>query len=384
MKRKLVYFLPALFIFSAFFGPESRANTPDEGYRMRKIVIDPGHGGKDAGCMSNGYKEKDLVLSVALRVGEMIRESLPDVEVIYTRKTDVFVELLERGNIANRARADLFLSIHVDAVGQASPNGSSSWVMGLSREESNLQLAMRENSVITYEDDYQTKYEGFDPKDPASYIKFALMQSGYFDQSIRLASILQRRYKQYTTINTDRGVKQAGFLVLHRTTMPSVLTEIGFLTNASDRAFMTSRAGKEKVARAIFEGICEYKDLVEGNSAVAQSTATTNDNSTAAEPVRTTAENSAPTSVSAQSTTVFRIQVSASRTRVDHSRFGSYRSQVTEKKIGNFYKYFVGETNSYTEALSLQRQVRGKFSDAFIVAFENDRPVTITDAMKQN
>lgn len=384
MKRKLVYFLPALFIFSAFFGPESRANTPDEGYRMRKIVIDPGHGGKDAGCMSNGYKEKDLVLSVALRVGEMIRESLPDVEVIYTRKTDVFVELLERGNIANRARADLFLSIHVDAVGQASPNGSSSWVMGLSREESNLQLAMRENSVITYEDDYQTKYEGFDPKDPASYIKFALMQSGYFDQSIRLASILQRRYKQYTTINTDRGVKQAGFLVLHRTTMPSVLTEIGFLTNASDRAFMTSRAGKEKVARAIFEGICEYKDLVEGNSAVAQSTATTNDNSTTAEPARIAAENSAPASVSAQSTTVFRIQVSASRTRVDHSRFGSYRSQVTEKKIGNFYKYFVGETNSYTEALSLQRQVRGKFSDAFIVAFENDRPVTITDAMKQN
>ncbi|MDL2230526.1 N-acetylmuramoyl-L-alanine amidase, partial [Alistipes sp. OttesenSCG-928-L06] len=320
MKRKLVYFLPALFIFSAFFGPESRANTPDEGYKMRKIVIDPGHGGKDAGCMSNGYKEKDLVLSVALRVGEMIRESLPDVEVIYTRKTDVFVELLERGNIANRARADLFLSIHVDAVGQASPNGSSSWVMGLSREESNLQLAMRENSVITYEDDYQTKYEGFDPKDPASYIKFALMQSGYFDQSIRLASILQRRYKQHTTINTDRGVKQAGFLVLHRTTMPSVLTEIGFLTNASDRAFMTSRAGKEKVARAIFEGICEYKDLVEGNSAVAQSTATTNDNSAAAEPARTAAENSAPASVSAQSTTVFRIQVSASRTRVDRSR----------------------------------------------------------------
>lgn len=395
MKSRLVYLLAWVFCFPLFFSPEAAAQSAGGGYQMKKIVLDAGHGGRDPGAVAGNVREKDIVLAVTLRVGELIDQNLPGVEVIYTRKTDVLIDLNERGRIANRADADLFVSIHADAADNRNANGSSSWVMGLSREQSNLELAMRENSVITYEEDYQTKYESFDPTDPASYIMFSLMQSVHLDQSIKLAGIFQKHYKENTTISTTRGVRQNIFLVLVSTTMPSVLTEIGFISNANDRAYMNSKAGQEKIARSIFNAISEYKSMVEGNARIitldnagnrqnaaapaAQATTGTSADASPATPQTpafvTAAEHSGP---------VFRVQVSASRTPVARNRFGAYANQVVEKRIGSYYKYFVGETNSYSEAVSLQRQVRNTFRDAFIVAFDGEEPVTLTDEMKKN
>ncbi|MCD8186878.1 MAG: N-acetylmuramoyl-L-alanine amidase [Rikenellaceae bacterium] len=399
MKRKLVFLLlPVVFIF-AFFVPESTAQSTD-GYKMKKIVLDPGHGGPLPGCTHGNYKEKDIVLSVALQVGALIEQNLPDVEVIYTRKTDIDVGLRERGNMANKANADLFVSIHADAVASSSARGSSTWVMGLSHEKSNLEMAIRENSVITYEEDYQTKYEGFDPKDPASYIIFSLTQSAHFEHSVKLANLIQKHYGQHTSIPTSRGVRQNALIVLHRTTMPSVLTEIGFLSNAADRAVITSKEGQARIARAIFNAISEYKSSVEGNahiirlddnspaSLVASAAAANTGSSSASEASGAAVQPepaNAPAFVSpAQDHLLYRVQVSASQTPVARNRFGNYSRQVVEIKIGNYYKYFIGETKTYSEALSLQRQLRSKFKDAFIVAFRNEQPVTITDAMKRN
>jgi N-acetylmuramoyl-L-alanine amidase len=382
MNRRLLSFLIGLCCLPAFFSSQALAQTASGSYQMKKIVLDPGHGGKDPGAVSSGVREKDIVLAVALRVGQLLAENLPDVEVIYTRKTDVFVELMERGNIANKNQADLFISIHADAADSRSASGSSTWVMGLSREQSNLELAMRENSVITYEEDYQTKYEGFDPTDPASYIMFSLLQSTHFDQSVELAALCQKYYKQNTTISTSRGVRQNVYLVLHRTTMPSVLTEIGFLTNASDRAFMTTQAGQEKIARSIFNAISEYKSTVEGSAQIITLDAAEGSRRRSASV--TTSTTSQPTAARQDNSgTIFKVQVSASRTPVDRKRFGRYADRVAEQRIDGYYKYFVGAVDSYAEALSLQREVRGTFRDAFVVAFQGDKPVALTDEMKQ-
>ena len=389
MKRKLVYFAPLLFIFSVFFAPDAVAQALTEEYKMKKIVLDPGHGGPAPGSMYGGYMEKDIVLSIALRVGQLINEHLPDVEVIYTRKTDVNIALMERANIANRAKADLFVSIHADAFESSSPNGSSTWVMGSSQEATNLRVAMRENSAITYEEDYRTRYAGFNPNDPVSYIMFSLMQSAYFDQSVKLGTFIQKYYEQNTTIKANRGVHQAGIIVLHHTSMPSVLTEIGFLSNEKDRRFMTSKEGQEKIALSIFNAVSEYKSTVEGNAQIivlndppanGQSVAPSSPPAGTQPAVQQTPQ----TSASIASGVVFRVQVSASANRVASNRFGALANRIVEKKIGNYYKYFVGETISYTEALSLQREARGHFSDAFIVAFENDQPVAVTEEMKRN
>ncbi|MDR0954636.1 MAG: N-acetylmuramoyl-L-alanine amidase [Rikenellaceae bacterium] len=384
MNRRLLTLLIGLCCLPAFFSSQAPAQTVGSGYQMKKIVLDPGHGGRLPGAVAGGIREKDVVLAVALRVGQLLNENLPDVEVIYTRKTDVNVELQERGDIANRNKADLFISIHADAAESRSATGSSTWVMGLSREQSNLQLAMRENSVITYEEDYQTKYEGFDPADPASYIMFSLMQSTHIDQSVEFAALCQKYYKQHTTIPTSRGVRQSGFLVLHRTTMPSVLTEIGFLTNASDRAFMTTQEGQEKIARSIFNAISEYKSTVEGSAQIITLDAAegSRQSTTAAQTTAAPASSNRPAAPQDNSGTIFKVQVSASRTPVDRKRFGRYADRVAEQRIDGYYKYFVGAVDSYAEALSLQREVRGTFRDAFVVAFENDRPVTLTDEMK--
>ena len=383
MKTRLVFagLLAAVFLLIL---PGVLHGQDNGAYQMKKIVLDPGHGGPGVpGCTAAGFKEKDIVLDIALRVGVLLNQHLPDVEVIYTRKTDIDVGLQERGDIANRAKADLFVSIHADAVASTTPNGSSTWVMGMAKEQANLELAMRENNVIIYEEDYETKYQGFNPNDPASYIMFSLMQSAHLDQSIKLAALFQKHYQQNTTISTTRGVKQNTFLVLVRTTMPSVLTEIGFLSNASDRRYMTSEAGKNAIARSIFNAISEYKSTVEGNTRIVVADAAGNEQNIAVTLPADTGTSLAVANI--DSGVVFSIQVSASTSRVpvNRSRFGQYAGQIVEKRIGNYYKYFVGETNSYSEALSLQRQVREKFRDAFVVAFRDGEQVTVTDDMRR-
>ena len=260
VKRSIFLFLALSLIH--FFGSGQNADTP---YRMKTVVIDAGHGGKDPGNLGTGRykaKEKDIALDVALRVGGYIEKQFPEIKVIYTRSTDIFIGLDERAEIANKAKADLFLSIHCNAFPNPESNGVETFVLGLHRNKENLQVAMKENSAIFLEEDYKTKYEGFDPNSAESIIALTIMQSAYLQQSLTISSYIQEQFKNRVG-RKDRGVKQAGFLVLRKTTMPSILIELGFLTNAAEEDFLNSENGKAYMSSAIFRGFKDYKDMVE-------------------------------------------------------------------------------------------------------------------------
>ena len=259
-KRSIFLFLA--FTLIHFSGLAQDVSVP---YRMKTIVIDAGHGGKDPGNLGTGrYKtrEKDIALDVALRVGGYIEKQFPEIKVIYTRSTDVFIGLDGRTEVANDAKADLFISIHCNAFTNPESNGVETFVLGLHRNKENLQVAMKENSAIFLEDDYKTKYEGFDPNSAESIIALTIMQSAYLQQSLTISSYIQQQFKSRVG-RRDRGVKQAGFLVLRKTTMPSILVELGFLTNAVEEDFLNSENGKSYMSSAIFRGFKEYKELVE-------------------------------------------------------------------------------------------------------------------------
>lgn len=260
VKRSFFLFLALILV-----NISGSAQNADELYRMKTIVIDAGHGGKDPGNLGTGRyktKEKDIALDVALRVGDYIKTQFPEIDVIYTRSTDVFIGLNERADIANKAKADLFLSVHCNAFPNPSSNGVETFVLGLHRNQENLQVAMKENSAIFLEDDYKTKYEGFDPNSAESIIALTIMQSAFLHQSLSISAAIQKQFKERVG-RRDRGVKQAGFLVLRRTTMPSILVELGFLTHAPEEDFLNSENGKAYMASAIFRGFKEYKSLVE-------------------------------------------------------------------------------------------------------------------------
>lgn len=223
------------------------------------LVIDAGHGGKDPGAMNKAGKEKNINLAVALALGKLVEKNCPNVKVVYTRKTDVFVELDERANIANRAKADLFISIHTNATSaKVGPRGTETYTLGMHKAAENLAVAKRENSVITLESNYQQKYEGFDPKSSESYIIFELMQDKNMENSVKLAGLIQKQFRT-TAGRVDKGVHQAGFLVLRATSMPSVLIELGYLNNPNDAAYLTSTAGVNALAKSIYNAFVAYK-----------------------------------------------------------------------------------------------------------------------------
>lgn len=231
-------------------------------YKLRRIVIDAGHGGKDPGTIGKVSREKDVALSLSLKVGQYIKEYLPEVEVIYTRQTDKFIELKERANIANRNRADLFISIHCNATTSKNVYGTETFVMGNKNFDANFEIVKRENAVILLEDDYQENYEGFDPQSPESYMMFNLMQKAYFSNSLSLAQKIENDFT--TRVNRhSRGVKQAPFYVLWTTSMPSVLIEAGFLSNVNEERYLNSKNGQTYVASGIFRAIKAYKEEIE-------------------------------------------------------------------------------------------------------------------------
>lgn len=222
------------------------------------VVIDAGHGGKDPGARGSSINEKAINLAVALKLGSLISEKHNDVKVIYTRKTDVFIELDERANIANRNKADLFISIHTNAVKRGSAvSGTETYTLGLARTDENLEVAMRENSAILLEDNYLQKYEGFDPTSSESYIIFEFMQNKHMEQSISLASEVQKCFT--SAKRNNRGVRQAGFLVLRKTSMPSILVELGYISNPAEERFMKTKEGQNKLATAIYNAFTKYK-----------------------------------------------------------------------------------------------------------------------------
>lgn len=223
------------------------------------VVIDAGHGGKDPGAIGKTLKEKDINLKVALALGKLL-EAEKDIEVIYTRKTDVFVELSERANIANKNKADLFVSIHTNAsAGNKSVSGTETYTLGMHRAASNLEVAKRENSAIIFEKDYQQRYEGFDPKSAESYIIFELMQDQYMKQSVTLAQRIQNQFSS-TAKRNNRGVHQAGFLVLHATSMPSVLVEVGYITTPSEEQYLATQTATDNLSLSIFNAIKQYRN----------------------------------------------------------------------------------------------------------------------------
>ena len=226
------------------------------------MVIDAGHGGKDPGTHGAVANEKDIVLAIALKVGALIEENIEDVEVIYTRDDDTFVELDERANIANKNGADLFVSIHANYVANPNPKGTMTFVMGLHKDEANLEATMRENSVILLEDDYEEDYQGFDPKSPESYILFSLYQNAYLENSLRLANKIEYQMKERVK-RRSYGVKQAGFIVLYKSTMPSVLVETGFLSNQEEERYLNDQLGQTYIASGIYRAIRDYKVEVE-------------------------------------------------------------------------------------------------------------------------
>jgi N-acetylmuramoyl-L-alanine amidase len=229
--------------------------------QVRTVVIDAGHGAHDNGCSGRSSKEKSVALKVALEVGSLIEENVPDVKVVYTRKSDVFVKLIDRAGIANKNNADLFISIHCNS-GPSSAYGTETYTMGLHTSQGNLEVAKRENAVILQEEDYKTNYGGYDPKSPQSHILFSLYQSAYMDNSLRFASKVENQFKDRVGRHS-RGVKQAGYLVLWKSAMPSVLIETGFLTNPTEEKYLNDKTGQSYIASGIYRAFKEYKQDLE-------------------------------------------------------------------------------------------------------------------------
>ena len=332
------------------------------------VVIDAGHGGKDPGASGYAVKEKVINLNVALKLGKLIEKNMDDVKVIYTRSNDRSVELTERAAIANRNKADLFISIHTNALKKGSRvRGTETYTLGLARSDENLEVAMRENSAILLEDNYLQRYEGFDPNSSESYIIFELMQNKHMEQSIRLASDIQDAFSASGRI--DRGVRQAGFLVLRETSMPSVLVELGYISNRNEERFMSSSKGQEVLAEALYRAFANYKrnfDLRSGYAAKPVS-------SSAGEvkPVERKAEASKPSGE-----TVYKVQfLTADEPLPKNSRrLKGYKDAEYYVENG-ICKYTYGSTTSLEEIKRIRRSMLKDFKDAFIVSFKDGKRV---------
>lgn len=253
-----VTFFCAIFVLTSFTTLETKQ------YKVQTVVIDAGHGGKDPGCHGQKVREAYVALDVALELGRIIQENLPDVKVIYTRDTDNFVELHDRAAIANKANADLFVSIHCNS-GPEQVEGTETFTMGLHTSQGNLEVAKRENSVILHEANYKANYDGFDPNSPEAHILFSLYQHAYIDNSLKFAQYVQEQFERRVG-RENRGVKQAGLLVLWKTTMPSALIEIGFLTNPEEEKYLVNKTNQVYIASAIYRALKEYKQEVESSN----------------------------------------------------------------------------------------------------------------------
>lgn len=365
--------------------------------KFKCIVLDPGHGGKDYGCISKDrkYNEKSIVLSVAKKLGKMIEDNYPDIKVVYTRKSDVFIPLAQRANIANKNKADLFLSIHVNSTaGNNSAHGTETFTMGNHVSDSNFELSKRENSVILMEDDYTTKYEGFNPNSPESYIIFSLLQNAYSEQSIKFANMIQSQFKK-GPIKYSRGVKQAGFLVLKNTTMPSVLTELGFISNPDDLKQLTSENGQNLLARRLFNAFEEYKREFENLGGPIANRGENeedekemekedkNENRNENSIVRVIEDKAIKESKEVRENTkdiakrkiTYHIQIMSLGKKLPTNSAEFKREKVNYLIENKIYKYYVGDYATRDQALRDLDRVRLKFKGAFIIGVSDGKIV---------
>lgn len=364
---------------------------------VKTVVIDAGHGGHDPGCLGSSAREKHVCLSIALKLGQMIENYFPDVNVIYTRKTDVFVKLHERAEIANKNNADLFISIHANSAKSKSAKGTETFVMGTKYQDKNLEIAKRENAVILLEDDYQNKYDGYDPNLPIMDIIAGLYQQEFLSQSINLA---QKVEHQFTTRNnrSSRGVKQRVLLVMYRTAMPSVLIEVGFLTNADEHNYLKREKGQKETAGSIFRAFLEYKREMEGATPMEIATEEKKvfenwekvfqgDSSLIAKIRPQEVHHHDKIKLEKTDSTILpdlliKVQITSSSKKIPlNSRKFSKLEGVTMYKEGEVYKYAVGQFEEIKPAAEEQKRVRKKgFKDAFLVAFYKGKRVSIKRA----
>ena len=344
------------------------------------VVLDAGHGGKDTGNRGNGYYEKYIALNITKMIGAKLQKQ-KGIKVIFTRKDDRFIPLKNRARIANQADADLFISIHCDAFTSPKAYGAGTFVLGLHRTKDNFRIAQKENSVIFLEDDYETTYDGFDPNNPESVISLLLMQETYQGQSIEAANTIQKSF--VSNLNRkDRTVKQAGFLVLRETYMPSVLVEVGFLTNKKEGQYLNSKRGQQEMAATISKAILNYKDQL------AASVSTTAVDQKVSEEVNIPTEavkNEKQTSPvnSGKRGIVFKVQIAASSRSLELTKanFKGLRG-VSVLKGDKLYRYFYGQANQYKVAKRLkQKAIKAGYEHAFIVAFKDGIKIKISDAI---
>ncbi len=349
-------------------------NKQNPNSRIRTVVIDPGHGGKDPGAVYGKVREKDIVLDISLKLGNYIKSSFPDVNVVYTRNKDVFVPLYQRAQIANKSNADLFISIHVNAVSRGNAQGTETYILGQHRTNENLEVAKKENSVILLEADYKTTYEGFDPNLPESYIMFELVQDQYLEQSAMLASAIQDQFRERVH-RVDRSVKQAGFLVLRQVTMPGILVEAGFLSHPDERNFLQSENGRDYLASAIFRAFRDYKKRIEARSSFNLVTL----------PVEE-AQLITGTDISSDRKTeiFFSVQIASLNHPVELSP-ANFKGEenIFMQNANNIHRYFSGRFSTAEQAREEQKRLKKKFSGAFIVAFENNKLIPFEEAMKK-
>ncbi len=379
------------------------------------VVIDAGHGGHDPGAIGKISKEKNINLNVALKVGNLIKRNCDDVKVIYTRSKDVFIPLDRRAEIANNAKADLFISIHTNALAKnRTAKGASTWTLGLAKSDANLEVAKRENSVILYESDYKTRYAGFNPNSAESYIIFEFMQDKYMEQSVHLASLMQKQFRQ-TCKRADRGVHQAGFLVLKASAMPSILIELGFISTPEEERYLNSKEGADTMAKGIYRAFLNYKREHElrltGVSKTIVPTEQEEDNALAIAPKDTESVNTAPQqekllaeaktrpaataktapkrpivveSATNDSKITFKIQIlTSSKPLAKNDKRLKGLKEVDYYKEGGLYKYTYGASADYNKVLRTKRTITAQFKDAFIIAFRNGEKMNINEAIAE-
>jgi N-acetylmuramoyl-L-alanine amidase len=392
-KRITLLFLAFILLFL----PLHAGGIQDGAYRLRRVVIDPGHGGHDPGAVGLRSKEKDIVLAISLKLGKYINEYLPDVEVLYTRTTDEFIELHRRAEIANRSKADLFISIHANASLNRNARGTDTFVLGHGKTKENLELAMKENAAILLEDNYDKQYEGFDPNSPESYIIFSLMQNTFLGQSLIFASHVQNQFRERVG-RVDRGVSQAGFVVLWQATMPSALIEVGFISNADEERYLMSEQGQSYIASAIFRAFRDYKQNIERKSdALHASTASMPlmSNSTPAtqgenpgpvtNPVTEPGQSGITEAVSGSPDIKFKIQVGSSRNRIPlDSDFFNGLENIEVFESGGLFKYVVGEATTLEDIVAFRQAISRIFPDAFIVAVRKGTLISLQEVLNSN
>lgn len=356
-----------------------------------KVVLDAGHGGKDVGATYHGYAEKKIALSTVLKVGKIL-ENEHDIDVVYTRNKDVFVELDDRANIANKAKANIFVSMHCNANKNTSASGNETYVMGITRNASNLEVAKLENSVVTLEDNYEVKYEGFDPNSPESVIGISILQEEYRELSVELAAKVQQAFTKKTD-SKNRGVKEAGFLVLRKITMPRVLIEMGFVSNKQEGAFLNSDSGQDKLAEAIANSILEYKKEYFTSSNANQSNSSEKskedakvvDKSRDKKPKDSIKNVEKTQNIDKSNDKIeFKVQISASSRDLDTkpSNFKGLKN-VSKEKGNVIYKYYYESAPTYEEAKkNLEFAKENGFDTAFIVAYKNGEKINISEAIK--